>query len=387
MTLSDRSLGWFRHLDRTLRAGDGPEPADPTAIAFALGLLARRTPAWTERSVALLDLLIARHRTRSGDDPAAAPTGLVLLGVRSLLDGPSDALADQPGDGPDSGDDDGAGAVTGDGVPATHTGLALHVAGTWPGGSGSADADPAAIGQRVLAGLGLLLHDRRHGTDLHARTFLPWWERAGRAALAAGPASDAAVLAHLAPQVPDEARTSFDTLAASTTPAPPDARTTGFTLLLAREWERSDLAAATAAVAEAHFEAVTDPERGEFHRAVGAGNAPGSDAALAAADVAGPGRWAALFERAPTAFGYLVDVDFPAVALRRAEWTRDCLVLRIDVVQPEPGRTTSFRLVDTEPRIWCMTGIDRVSTEVTGHGVIVRIPMNGGDLEFTPGSY
>jgi len=109
--------------------------------------------------------------------------------------------------------------------------------------------------------------------------------------------------------------------------------------------------------------------------------------ALAAADAAGPGRWAALFERQPPAFGYLVDVDFPAVALRRAEWTRDCLVLRIDVVQPEPGRTTSFRLVDTEPRIWCMTGIDRVSTEVTGHGVIVRIPMTGGELEFTPGSY
>jgi len=381
VTLSDRSLGWFRHLDRTLRAGDGRVPADPTAIAFALGLLARRTPAWTERSVALLDLLIARHRTRSGDDTAAAPTGLVLLGVRALLDGPSDA-----GDGRTA-TGDGAGPVTDDEVPATHTDLALHVAGTWPGGGGSDAADAVPLDRRVLAGLGLLLHDRRHGSDLHARTFLPWWERTGRAALAAGPAPDPALVAHLAPQVPDEARALFDTVTGPGATPPPDACATGFTLLLAREWERSDLAAATAARAEARFAPVTDPERGEFHRAGDPGAAPGGDAALAAADAAGPGRWAALFERQPPAFGYLVDVDFPAVALRRAEWTRDCLVLRIDVVQPEPGRTTSFRLVDTEPRIWCMTGIDRVSTEVTGHGVIVRIPMTGGELEFTPGSY
>jgi hypothetical protein len=34
-----------------------------------------------------------------------------------------------------------------------------------------------------------------------------------------------------------------------------------------------------------------------------------------------------------------------------------------------------------------MTGIDRVTTEITGHGVIVRVPMATAGLEFTPGSY
>ena len=70
MVLSDRSLAWLRALDE--------RTPDPVAAACQLGVMARRTPAWTERYVVALDRLIERH-------PDAGP---VLAGIRSMITAP-----------------------------------------------------------------------------------------------------------------------------------------------------------------------------------------------------------------------------------------------------------------------------------------------------------
>ncbi|MEL7157713.1 MAG: hypothetical protein AAFN30_14075, partial [Actinomycetota bacterium] len=99
MELSDRSIGWLRYLDRKAHTPDDwsregrPHPhwddrSDPPMASwhrfdlvdssYAMGLLAHRTLAWTERYVAILDQLIERHTgwwsaadwlTQFGPDP------------------------------------------------------------------------------------------------------------------------------------------------------------------------------------------------------------------------------------------------------------------------------------------------------------------------------
>ncbi len=100
--LSERSLGWLRYLDRKAHTPDdwtrsgrphehwddrSDEPMaswhrfDLVDSSYALGLMAHRTPAWTERYVAILDQLIERHTqwwsaadwlTQFGHDPDRA---------------------------------------------------------------------------------------------------------------------------------------------------------------------------------------------------------------------------------------------------------------------------------------------------------------------------
>ena len=100
--LSQRSLGWLRYLDRKVRTPDNwdrdgrPHPhwddrSDPPMASwhrfdlvdssYAMGLMAHRTPAWTERYIAILDQLIERHTrwwsaadwlTQFGHDPDQA---------------------------------------------------------------------------------------------------------------------------------------------------------------------------------------------------------------------------------------------------------------------------------------------------------------------------
>jgi hypothetical protein len=111
----------------------------------------------------------------------------------------------------------------------------------------------------------------------------------------------------------------------------------------------------------------------------------------------GHGRWPAqLDEVAPASAVFLapfrccpqvVDVDFPSVALRRAEWVGGSLHLGLEPSHPAPGRWTQFRVTGAEPRQWYQTGIDGATTDVTASAMIVRVPLVAGDLEFTAGSY
>jgi len=100
--LSQRSLGWLRYLHRKAQTADDwgragqPHPhwddrSDPPMASwhrfdlvdssYAMGLMAQRTPAWTERYIAILDQLIERHTkwwsaadwlTQFGPDPDRA---------------------------------------------------------------------------------------------------------------------------------------------------------------------------------------------------------------------------------------------------------------------------------------------------------------------------
>ena len=83
----------------------------------------------------------------------------------------------------------------------------------------------------------------------------------------------------------------------------------------------------------------------------------------------------------------VVDVEFPAVVLSRAEWIRGSLYLQLVRQSDDTSTWTEFRIVGVEPRMWDVTGIDGVGIDVRSSGVVVRVPLVSGGLEFTPGSY
>lgn len=161
-------------------------------------------------------------------------------------------------------------------------------------------------------------------------------------------------------------------------------------LVLAREWGLRDLEARLVDAIEASYEPTWDAERGEFTWGMGLGEPHPRgqfNAFLAAAEAAGPGRWEGLSAAPLPSCPQIVDVDFPTMAFSRAEWVNDSLHLRLAPLREEPTKRTSFRIVGAEPRVWWVSGIDGVTTEVTGHGVIVRVPIVHGDLEFNPSSF
>ena len=201
---------------------------------------------------------------------------------------------------------------------------------------------------------------------------------------------------YAAPQVPDDARRLFEAACASVgldgPPKLPLRPGRGFasSLLLAREWGLAELEERLATAIESSYEPTWDAARGEFTWGMGLGEEHPRgqfNAFLAAAEATGPGMWERLSAAPLTACPQVVDVDFPTVALRRAEWVNGSLHLRLAPLRETPHVRTTFRIVGAEPRVWWVTGIDGVTTEVTGQGVIVRVPLVHGDLEFTPGSY
>ena len=438
-------------------------------LSYALGLMARRTPAWTEPYVAVLDQLVERHTswwsaadwsTRFGQDPSRAddsdadrlhvppelwgddgvpgwtadgvePYGvqmdpvaadgmlfdtgflLVLLGIRSMV---AHASGDDRWNEPFE--------LIRDGEHSsiwTHTEMAEHLTRQWLAAPVGCRRENTKVWPFCLAGagLGLRLHDNRHGTDLHEQAFTPWWRYARRAHLDLDgespptettldhdpvlgidrrvPVGSAITTSfYAAPQEPSDARRLFDaTVAAAGFDAPIErelraSRGAASALVLAREWGVGPVEEALAAAIETWYEPTWDVERGEFTWGLGLdeGHPRGQlDAFLAAAEAGGPGRWEALsagpIERCPQ----IVDVDVPAVALTRAWWEGETLRLTLAPLVEDPARRTQFRIVGVEPRLWWVNGIDGVSLDVRSNQVIVRCPMVAGDLEFTPSSY
>ena len=167
-------------------------------------------------------------------------------------------------------------------------------------------------------------------------------------------------------------------------------RSVGSSLVLAREWGIVDLEQRLAHAIEASYEPTWDTERGEFTWGLGLGEPHPRgqfNAFLAAADAAGPGAWAHLSAAPLESCPQVVDVDFPAMAFRRAEWIGGNLHLRLAPLHEDPQRFTSFRIVGAEPRIWEVHGLDGVSLDVSASGVSVRVPMVAADLELIRGSY
>lgn len=202
---------------------------------------------------------------------------------------------------------------------------------------------------------------------------------------------------YAAPQVPGDARRLFDAACGSVgfdrdeirVPLRPS-RGAGSSLLLAREWGLTDLDAALSAAIEASYEPTWDPATGEHTYGLGlAEEHPRGqfNAFLAAAEVAGPGRWERLsagpLERCPQVVG----VDFPAVALSRAEWIGGALYLDVRPLVEDPSGRIELRIVGAEPRVWYLSGIDGATMDVMGSTTIIRLPRVAGSLEMVPGSY
>jgi hypothetical protein len=198
------------------------------------------------------------------------------------------------------------------------------------------------------------------------------------------------------PQMPADSRRLFD--AASTamgldadisTPLRAS-RNYGSALVMAKEWVLAERAERIAAAIEASFEPTWDRESGEFTWGMGLDEPHPRgqfNAFLAAAEAAGPGRWTALSAAPLRACPQVVDVDFPNVALTRAEWIGETLHLTIAPRREDPSTSTEFRIVGVEPRIWWQTGIDGATTDVRANCVVVRCPLVAGHLEFNPSSY
>jgi hypothetical protein len=267
------------------------------------------------------------------------------------------------------------------------------------------------------AGLGLRLHDNRHGTDLHTRAFDPWWAHARRAYLGLDGAQlpetttlyydpildvhhrlpvsfNLTTAFYAAPQVPDDARRLFDAGARSAGIDRPlrlplrAARVYGSSLLLTREWGLPDIEANLVEAIEASYQPTWDRERlGEFTWGLGLDEEHPRgqfNAFLAAAEAAGPGRWARLsaapLERCPQVVG----VDFPRLALRRAEWVDGVLHLRSAPLTDRPQERTVFRVIGAGPGPWQIVGPEGVEVRSDHAGLAIETPLVEAELELRP---
>lgn len=180
--VSDRSVGWLRYLHRTTPAvsGRGRERlgagrSAPIEAAYAPALTAHRAPAWTEGPSAILDRLVDGLVDGATPGASADRAGglLVTLGLRSMV---ADSSLDSTGDGAGTGDGTAIREESGSGR-ATFTRLAEELCQRWEADRQGLRSSDGTIRPADLAavGLGLRLHDARHGTSLWARAAEPWW--------------------------------------------------------------------------------------------------------------------------------------------------------------------------------------------------------------------
>lgn len=201
---------------------------------------------------------------------------------------------------------------------------------------------------------------------------------------------------YAAPQKPDDARLLFEAACKSigldATPTVPlrAGRGYGAALLLAREWDMTALEARLVDAIEASYEPTWNEDRTEFTWGMGLDEEHPRgqfNGFLAAAEAGGPGRWTELSAAPVEACPQIVGVDFPTVALSRAEWIDGALYLRLAPQRDDPTAWTSFSLVGAEPRLWYITGIEGATMDVTSTAGIIRVPRVTGDIVLTPGSY
>lgn len=198
---------------------------------------------------------------------------------------------------------------------------------------------------------------------------------------------------YVAPQVPDEGRELFEAGCRSagwdeSIPTPlPASRAQAASLVLAREWELADLEQRLVDAIEASFEPTWELERpGEFTWGMGLDEPHPRgqfNAFLAAAEAAGPGRWTQLSAAPLEPCPQIEGVDFPAVALRRAEWRDDTLHLSLAPTRESPDRTTSFRLVGHDARSLEVDGIQGAIVDVADT-ITITTPMVSADFVLRP---
>jgi len=268
------------------------------------------------------------------------------------------------------------------------------------------------------AGLGLRLHDRRHGTGHHHAAFDPWWAHARDhyLDLAQGAAPELVSLYYdpildvhhklpvmaglsncfyLAPQVPEETRRLFDAAVAGLGVTEDGVarldlhRSAAIAWFLAREWGIDDLDARLAQAFEANWEPTWDGSRAEFTWGLGLGEVHPRgqfNAFLAAAEAVSPGAWQRLADTPMAEEAQVVDVDFPTVAFSEARWVDGRLRLRMVAVGDHvAGATTSFSVTGLDaPPAWQLRGPDASTVEVSGpSSVLVTCPLGVHPLVLT----
>ena len=281
-----------------------------------------------------------------------------------------------------------------------HTKIAEHLAEQWRAHPEGCHCENTKIWPYCLAGagFGLQLADLAFGTN-HHEAFDVWWEIARRDYLHLDgdeppsmvtfyydpiidehlelPAAIGAAVPviYLAPQVPDEARRLWDAARAQmgilevTGPVSViGPRFTAMALLLARNWGVSDLADALQVACDEHYPPTWDHERGEITWDFDLGEADPRgqyNAMMAAAEVMTEGAWWRLSNVAstdrfdqPTVSG----VDFPTVALTRAEWDDSAGQLHLSLHpmnESVQGRPTTLRVSGLEdPSRWTARSTD-----------------------------
>ena len=144
-----------------------------------------------------------------------------------------------------------------------------------------------------------------------------------------------------------------------------------------------------AAAVDEHYEPTWDPSRGEFtwgfqlDEPHPRGQYNGT---MAAAQIATEGSWWRLANVGPGdrfTEPTVVDVDFPAVALREARWdadpgTRTGTLTVTPVAIGDPGGTTSFRITNVAaPPRWTAEGVlaADVVLRAAGADLLVEVPV------------
>ena len=201
---------------------------------------------------------------------------------------------------------------------------------------------------------------------------------------------------YAAPQAKDDAKRLFEgacrSMGLDGDPSLPlrAGRGYGSALILAREWGMTDLEARLVNAIEASYEPTWDTELGEFTWGMGLDEPHPRgqfNAFLAAAEASGLGSWSRLSEAPLERCPQIIDVDFPNVALTRAEWIGEALHVTLAPRVENPRGWTTFRFENREARLFSLTGIEGATMEVRANYTLVRVPMVHGSLEFTHGSY
>jgi len=201
---------------------------------------------------------------------------------------------------------------------------------------------------------------------------------------------------YAAPQVPADAQrlftAAYQSIGLGADPQLPLRAGRGYpsALLLAREWGLTELEDRVAAAIEASYEPTWDDATGEFIWGMGLDEPHPRgqfNAFLAAAEASGPGRWTDLSAAPLESCPQIVDVDFPTLALNRAEWIDGVLYIGLAPLREDPKIWTTFRLIGAEPRLWYLSGLDGATMDTKADSTIIRVPLVKANLELTPGSY
>jgi hypothetical protein len=402
-----RHTGWWAAVDWLTQIGDDPQrtnyPEEYRPLIPARHWGNYNVPGWTANGIEPWGLQW---------DPIGADGNLffkgfllVMLGLHRRVTGSArwDAPFDMVRDGEHT-------------FSWWHSKIAEHLATQWRAHPEGCHCENTKIWPYCLAGagFGLQLADLAFGTS-HHEAFDIWWDYARREYLHLDDAEPPAMVTfyydpiidehlelpaavggaipvmYLAPQVPEEARKLWDIARAQmglleiSGPIPViGPRFTAQALLLARNWGVTDLAEGLEAACEEHYPPTWDEGRGEMTWDFGLGEPyPRGqyNATMAAAEAMTEGGWWRLgndSSQARFSEPAVSGVDFPTIALTRAEWdpnTRQ-LHLALDPINNGViGQPTQMRVAGLDdPAAFGARSPDggSVEVEVQGTDLVLR---------------